>query len=295
MSEPHRDEIQRRVNALAAGARDPRSLDRIFSWLRFRTHGHRLMRDVGDFACHFTDRDQGQTFEGAQLITDALMTFSWNFWQLGHMGPPNATAGEVAKALEAGLAIKDPAWFRPALGISKETAKKVLAAALPKIGGISNGRVVQVAQLSEREGKVFGAFANSMPDYLFTSGQLAEEFVKVLRLNKLLDERDAPSLPSRIEGFVAVYAIEKMHRRKLIPKTGYPIDLYAGLFGPHLAIYGDFVTRWGDKEAGARLPVFTSTCKPEDWFDGWTSGAINVGDCFGVPLELNGSGKLAIL
>lgn len=294
MSDANKAEIQHRVAALVGGSKDPRNLDRIFSWIRFRTHGHRLTRDIGDFACHFTDRDQGRTFDGAQLIVDALQTFPWNFWRLGHMAPPNATADEVAKVAIAGLTIKDPSWFRPALGVSKNAALKDLKHALLKVDGIVSGNLRLKSQLSNRERRVLESFLRDMPDRLFTGSQLASEFAKVLSVNKLLSAPDA-EISSKIEGILSVYAIEKMHQRRLVSKNWYPVDLIAGQFGPHLAIYGDFVTPWGEVEASARLPIFTTTCKPEEWLEGWQPEIMQAGSTLVRPLELNRDGKLSVI
>ncbi|WP_439471219.1 hypothetical protein [Brevundimonas sp.] len=269
----NQEEMQRRVEALLDGTLDTRNLDRIFSWLRFRTHGHRLVRDVGDFAFHFTDRDQGKTVEGARLMSDALMTLPWTFWRLGHMAAPSASAGDVRRATVAGLEIKTDEWCRARFQMPKVRAQKTLNAALKKLVGLVNGTFQVSESLRPRELLVIRTLVQDVPDYLFSDKRLAKEFAVVLMRNGLISENKFDDVVA-LEGLLGVFTIEKMHNRRLAFGSGEAVPLYTSLYDGKLAIFGSFVTPWGDVEAQAELPVFVTDCAPNLWFENFKADAL---------------------
>lgn len=298
MTDRDRTEIIARTKALLAGTTDPRNLDRIFTWLRFRSFGHKLVRDIGDFAFHMEDRDRGRTFEGSLLMSESLKLVSWTFWNLGYAQAPNVSQSELAKVALASLELKEPDWFQPNLGMKKARARNVLTSALAKTGGLRGvtgrvgGSVIQpVSELNDQERAVLGRFTGTFPDSIFDSKRLIRDFANVLERNGVIE----PAEKSRIlthENLVGVYAIEKMHRRVLKISTNQNVELYAGVYENCLSVYGHFVVPWGEVESSMYTPIFTSSAGHSDWFSGHLASS---GSIWEEPMIIGDDGKLRLL
>jgi hypothetical protein len=225
-------------------------------------------------------------------------------WSLGHSGPPKVDPAEISKVLSANLESKKPDWFFKNLKISKRAAKQIMGDALSKLTGAegflasrqSGTRFIGSLLLNDKERTIINYFANSPPDEVFTSSQLAGELAEVLIRNRLI-ERKHKSRVMDVESFIALWAIEKMHRRTALLDDGDKVELYISLYGPRaaklLTIFGDFTIPWGETKCAMHVPVFTTNCLASDHLNPpiteWQEGSY-----IAIPIELI-DGKLQAL
>ena len=286
-------EMRARVARLLSGQREVRDLDRLFSWVRFRSFGHRLVRDIGDFTAHLEDRDKGSTHEGIGLIRQSL---SYHLSITKVLSDDSASLEDMASAALASLEVDPPENVKRQFRLGKAAVKTHLQSALGKVQSL-DGRVLTVqTPITQIEIDALRAYVGTVvvaPP--ITQGKLVSELGSVLVKNNLLEARQISKLKEQAE-WVAIFAIEKMHLARLRLFDGASAKLLLcvdpiendgrGVLSIAAEMYLGHHT--------FMVSAFSSTCAPSDWFEEW-SGNRSQMTVINRPIEISGLGKLRLL
>lgn len=258
------------ITRIAEGSRDPYDFDRVFLWLRERSFGNGLVKDLGDFVAHSHDRDQGHIVSLLNRFCLVLKIIHWSFWSLGHSDKPNPNVNEISAVALASVSFRSNAWCLSKLKMQKAQCIQYIKSACRKISGLNAPEgplVFQISfrgadKLNQRERDVLDCFVGGAVDSVFQCDDLIEQLEVVLSKNGIAD--------SVIQGwknnreFVGLYLISLMHGTRVRLHDATDVFLYLNLYEYRLAIFGDFTVPWGDTQSAVHNPVFVSDASL-DW------------------------------
>jgi hypothetical protein len=303
---PQKDKSGLRARAcrLAGGQRRQADIDSIFSWLRFRSFGDDLIRDIGDFAHHWEDRDRGSTRNRSRILQQAFTTWRWKFQALAPHLNVALDQRSFSQAILAGLKLKTDEWCRENIGVSYSFAVREVKVGLRKIESVRSDvipifrSVFQTTEpLTELQEKIIRVFADGQPEPLFNGRQLTEKLSNLLLRHGII----LPEESERFEGqsqFISIYALWSMHHKSLDIGDKERIDLSIGFYGEkeeiHLAIFGNITILLNENESASIIhPIFTTQCNPEEWLENYQP--VSLGLQITNSVEILDNGKLGTL
>lgn len=264
-------EIDHFASRIASGQSSARDIDRLFLWLRDRSYGNTIIRDIGDFTAHSFERDRGIIVSDFRRFVDAFQTFNWFFWSLGYSARPAASSVEVKKVALANLSFRSDNWCQSHLGFSRIRAVNYVTSACRKITGLipAEGPLrftigfIGFEKLNTRERAALMASAGAMPDQVFGSDDIRDQLTNVLQKNAF--DPDIISAIEQQNAMISAYFIEKMNGCYIQISPESRVRLKMSSFSGKLSIFGEFVLPWGEVQAEMHHPVFQSECNPSDW------------------------------
>ena len=195
------EDHQRRVARLLRGERRVTDLDRLFADLRMLKPGCSSVREIGHFAAHRDERDNGISLSRANDIQTSA-----RLWQQQFDGRP-PTVDDLREAGRANFNIMPEPRLRERLGISKQMAQQAFNKAIRKFEA---GR-----PLKTREQEVLKVFGLSMMwQFALDDQTLSTDFADLL----VMEEALADSARAEFEGayqFISLYALSIMHGARL--------------------------------------------------------------------------------
>ncbi len=195
------EDHQRRVARLLRGERRVTDLDRLFADLRMLKPGCSSVREIGHFAAHRDERDNGISLSRANDIQTSA-----RLWQQQFDGRP-PTVDDLREAGRANFNIMPEPRLRERLGISKQMAQQAFNKAIRKFEA---GR-----PLKTREQEVLKVFGLSMMwQFALDDQTLCTDFADLLVMEGAL----ADSARAEFEGayqFISLYALSIMHGARL--------------------------------------------------------------------------------
>lgn len=287
-------DVTARVQRLLTGRSNARDLDFIFTWLRFRSFGHFLVRDIGDFATHMETRTKGESWKGIDRLMSQL-TFRWARLVADRFGSSNWDVKTLKDATLASIDTMPAGDVKTRTGMGKEKARKSLKAVLDKILTVKNGHVTIHYTATDQEIKLFIEFSNTTSIYpTFTALAVTVDLGRALLKNEVISRTDYVRLLS-LENLIGVYVCEKMHGATVSMENGRIARLYADVDeddAPVLCVKADIDVDALNTFATNTACVFLTNASPDEWTEGdWRSDRT----MRGIPLktiELSGAGKL---
>ena len=207
------DSIQRRVARLQEGKGHPADFDHILLWLRARSFGNKIIRDLGDFIGHPDGRDQGRSSE---RLTDlhAMAAFhlpriTLTKDQLRALDPKETKVRAVAAA-NAALRLYDDKDFRAACGVSKKAAQRTLKGMFDNLE-FKDGYTVEFKSSRAADITVLDRLLKTLVvNAGFSKHEMGCELEKSLRSNKLIGRDE--KLQSHVVDRLTLFAVAKLHR-----------------------------------------------------------------------------------
>lgn len=195
------EDHRRRVTRLLRGERHVTDLDRLFADLRMLKPSCSSVQEIGHFAAHRDERDNGISLSRANDIQTSA-----RLWQQQFDGR-TPSIDDLREAARANFNIMPEPRIRERLGISKQTAQQSFNKAIKKLGV---GRPLKV-----REHEVLKVFGLSMMwEFALDDRTLCNEFADLLVMEGALAE----SARVEFEGtyrFISLYALSIMHGARL--------------------------------------------------------------------------------
>lgn len=190
-----------RVDRLLRGERKVADLHNLFSDLRMCHPGHQSVKEIGHFAAHREERDEGISLKRANDIQTSA-----KLWQRQQNGVV-PDAGHLEEAGLANLRIIPDHNFKEKFGFSRQTAEQTFKKA------IKNHKAGK--QLKEREVQVLQLFGLSMMwQFAFNDKTLWSDFVDLIIQEGSLMEENRQGFDS-VSSFVSLYALNIMHGARL--------------------------------------------------------------------------------
>jgi hypothetical protein len=204
-------------------------LDRLYSWLRFRSYGHATVRDIGDFVAHAGDRDRGMTWEGVSRIA-AVLNYVIPLQLAEREGKfRNCTKEVLQAAMLANWEFDLPEDVKLKSGMAKQQAGRNLRSALKKVVGYDGEVWLFSSRLTKHEDHILRHYmTRQVLQPFITPEMVISQLASCLVKNRLLKSEDA----ARLEGqrdFICLYILEKMHFTKLDIGQGSTATLKAGI------------------------------------------------------------------
>jgi hypothetical protein len=282
-----KEEVRLRLHRVLSGSRNVEHLNRLFNWLRFRSHGWRTIKEIGDFAAHQEKRDQGISWKRAKDIFFNARLFLTAI-RLDN-NADRVSLEDFHAALFASLDLIGPQRIKRDLGMGFEKARKILQAAVKKSAdakglvkaswGPDEKRVVQYVQ------------SRFSPAPVFDQVQLFDALSKVLLKEKLIETADLPRLEAQM-GFIAMYVVSLMHLCELDLGSAGTITLRAA-YSPQkhrIEIAAAMPNVVGKVEIAT--PLFATDCCAEDWCDPDCGADFDQFFTWNEPIELDEMGRL---
>lgn len=287
-------DISIRVTRLLKGEQTPRDLDRLFTWLRSRSFGNRLVAEIGHFAAHPEPRDRGAARSAISLYLDYLKYALPRCMaqSLPTTRNPVSTKEEFEKAAFAAIELMPPKQIKPWFGLGKAQAIRIARSAFDKIANYDGTDFKVSTSWSPEEYRIIQVLCGLWVNATFFNHQsLVEELYQSLLRNKLIKINDKRALYAQ-EDWLSVYALEKMHLSQIQASEGHTVVIQSGY---------DITEPDGILFAGALLvgalpqptfvPVFATKCRPSIWCE----PTLITGDLWDFPVELGAQNKLQIV
>jgi hypothetical protein len=291
-------DLKRRLARLLAGGRNTRDLDILFLWLRQRSFGNKAVADLGNFAGHAGERDQGVTWEQgrrwAQQIRHQLSRITAKGGEERHYD-----AAALIQAALSAFDMDDPARIKKGFGIGRNKARSLLADGLDRIETCSSERIVVSGFSGELQEKIVKKYCSTIVSTpALTQQELTRQFEAAALKNRLLEPDQLP-IPNDLSEFISVYAVERMHLSKLMI-DGIEGSLRAGFHiheGQRLLLEVSVSVPVTDLERpiNVSMSIFTTECDARDWCDPALIPEYHSGMAWSEPLEIGPSGKLQML
>ena len=275
-----KEEIRLRVRRLLNGARNVEDLNRLFNWLRFRSHGNPTIKEIGHFAAHQDKREQGISWQRARdIFYNARLVLT-----VVRAHPdkrPDITLPDYYEALRGSLSLLGPKSIRDGLGFGMKKARVILEGAIRK----------PPASWQPQENRVVTFLQNRLTvRTVFDQADLFSSLCEVLLKEHLLDQEDVPRLEGQM-GFVAMYAVSVMHLCE--------IDLGdAGTATLHAAVgsRGNIVVAAHMPNVISKIdigvPLFETDCSPTEWCHPDCEADFSKIFHWDEPIELDELGRL---
>jgi len=285
------------VLRLLAGDVRIEDINTLFRYLRTRSYGNKVVKEMGDFISHREERDEGIVVND---VTDFFIFYrkriqDYYFQSLDLRNMPDF----VPEVLEANLRRMDSQTVLEVTGKNAAAANQTLKAALRKIYTKSDGRLAFSENLTRQEWRVFDGLWRTMHiSPAFTTDELFDGLCIALEKNGLLESAERSNF-EKLRRVIAAHAVATMHWAEVKLGDGSIGHLYAriaqigGKGDPILQIYAQSETLSitdRTKPMGIAYPVFTSSANPAETCDPALL-AIPSQD-WDFPLELNAEGQL---
>lgn len=218
-------ELRARVLRLIRGEFRSEDITHLLLSLRFRAGGHQIIREIGDFVSHPDERDKG-------VVTTELADF-FKFYRLFeqiHGGNPvdyrNAPA-DFPDVIRGNFRRMRATHIKRDTGFKQPAAKRVLDDALNKFVLDSNGSYCLQTPLTPNETKILDFCLSCVVNRsIMTEYTIFDDFIGVLRENKLIDRQEEKSMGVHIPGF-ALYVMARMHNACIKMEEGWEVRLSA--------------------------------------------------------------------
>ncbi len=210
----HNVEIQARVRRIIRGDSQPADFEKTLSFLRFKCHKYRELRDLADFIDHQTARTQGGAW---QRVHDTLTVQNYHLPQIMRHPEPRQSYS-IEKVKEVGLATirlmngKDPtsAWLSPDRFLK----------ALRKVKGFDGPRAIPHPTMTVADGAIIEKAISVLASIpVLTISELYDEFFKVLLLNKFVSQSDREPFDNQINSF-SIFVLAALHGQVIDTKYG---------------------------------------------------------------------------
>jgi len=217
-----RAKIESRVRRLFEGRQKADDLDQIFLWLRTRSFGETVIRDIGDFVAHGEERDKGQAWGHIRNVSDSLRYVAA---ASAHDGQPNKQ--QLIGHLRASLPLVTREAIKSATGFSRETASSIVEGLVPHIKSMKDGKPIFDRLLSSKEAKLYRFLTSKhyvTPAY--TRAKIAKSLQIVIDRNGLYSDGMDP-FPDHVVDAVMIFAVSKMHAAQMAYQDGNNVILDA--------------------------------------------------------------------
>lgn len=195
------EDHRRRVTRLLRGERRVTDLDRLFADLRMLKPGRSSVQEIGHFAVHRDERDNGISLSRANDIQTSA-----RLWQQQFDGR-TPSVDDLREAGRANFNIMPEPRLRERLGISKQTAQQSFNKAIRKFAA---GR-----PLKAREQEVLKVIGLSMMwQFALDDQTLCTDFADLLVMEGALAESAQAQFESAYQ-FISLYALSIMHGARL--------------------------------------------------------------------------------
>lgn len=282
----NKDGVRVRVERLLNGRRNPDDLNRLFVFLRSRSHGERPVKEVGDFAAHHDRRDRGISWKRAGEIHHASRLFFG--LQLRKQDEPYETTREqYARSMRAILELLGPALIKRDLKLSMKQAHRTLSSGLDKIEALAKS---QPATLSAREKTVMDYIHRRFRvEPVFSQADLIRSLFTAMRKEGLITAEERPKLEVQA-GFIATYVISLMHQCEVDLGNGETGTIAAGVGSDGCLVAAISSLAHPKVQVGAAL--FDTECHYSEWCDPTIDADFSRVFTWTKPLELDESGRL---
>lgn len=284
-----KDEITLRLQRVLNGSRNVEDLNRIFNWLRFRSHGEQAIKEIGDFAAHQERRDQGITWKRASDIFHNARLFL-GVVEADQKGQHlELTKEQFGRSLRASLELLGPAEIKNGTGFGMKKARQLVASVVAKAGTKSSPPAT-----AEENRVVDYAARRFSPEPVLTQESLIASLSAVLTKEHLIEPGDRPRLEAQSD-YITVYAISIMHLCEVDLGGGDTGILEAGVTPEGLLILGARMDKVlaSQPSLGMGTPLFTTSCRAEDWCERSPDAPWGSTFTWSSPLELSPEGRLA--
>lgn len=245
------------VEGMLEGDRDPEDLNRLFGYLRGRTLSRApAVKDIGDAQAHWTERDEGLSYERAVRFVD--------LWRVAFKVA--STLEDYHRGLAAALASIGPAKIKSQSGLPYTKAERAVRSIIGKMEELGPKRLGFKERLTSEEERLLRALhAVRPPSELLTQTQLFEQLTERLVGEGLLHREEVDPF-SAASDWVAAYAVSKLHQVTILrPNTKEIVGQLKGR--PHdttgtIAIYLSARLRDGPGLIGC---LFLTDLHPEKW------------------------------
>lgn len=244
-----------RVDRLLRGERRVTDLHNLFSDLRMCRPGRESVKEIGHFAAHREERDEGISLKRADDIQTSAKL--WHRQQNGVM-PDNE---HLAKAGAANFRIIPDHVIREKFGLSRQTAEQTFKKA---IRNHQKGK-----RLKDREVQMLQEFGLSMMwQFSFDDKTLWSDFVDLIIQEGSLTEENRQAFNS-VSSFVSLYALNIMHgaRLKLADGNRAWLRLAKAEEGGFLRIKAEIPVSDNPKLITISVPMFETGLNAEDYCD----------------------------
>lgn len=254
------EEVHVRVIRLLNGEARATDFDRLFLWMRENSCGRQSVRDLGDFAAHWSEREQGLTWEHATKYFDALRA---------HIEVEilkNCDLDLIKRGAVAAFFLDSPESVKQNTGINKQAAQQIINKACSKITGIDYDLKIIQGNFSKKEITFLKRYIGLAPtEQVFSQDDICDDLIFVLKSHNIINDSMVNSINSQKE-LISAYAITKMHGAKIKYSTDELINLKMGKLDNNLMIWAEMKISVG--YPGTPLfcfPIFRTTCKHQDW------------------------------
>ena len=244
-----------RVDRLLRGERNVTDLDRLFSDLRMCRPGRESVKEIGHFAAHREERDEGISLRRANDIQTSA-----KLW----LRQENGIKPDKEHLKEAGFAnlrIIPDHKIREKFGFSRQTAEQAFNNAIRKYEA---GK-----QLKTREARVLQEFGLSMMwQIAFDDKTLWTDFVDLIVQEGSLADKNRQSFDS-VSSFLSLYALNIMHgaRLKLADGNESWLRLATAKHGAFLRIVAEIPISDNPKFITTKVPMFETGLNAADHCD----------------------------
>lgn len=253
-----KNEIRLRLNRLAGGSRNVEDLNRIFNWLRFRSHGDPTIADIGHFAAHQDQRNQGIIWKrAADIFHNARLFLSLVHAERTGRSWFDMPIPQVERSLLASLTLIGPDLVRSDTRISFSRAKRCIRSIAEKMRTRGN-------KLTDEEQSIFDYLIRRMsPEPVFSQDELLESFLRVLGKEHLLEPDMVPALRGQSD-FLAVYVLSIMHLCEIDVGSSDAARLVVGVQDDGRLV-GAAEMENVAANVGIGTPLFTTNLRAETW------------------------------
>jgi hypothetical protein len=257
-------ELRHRVERLLNGQFIVDDLIRLFLFLRDRSFGNNLVREIGDFVAHADERQKG-------VVTDDLRDFfAWLRFKLPNLNkkiglqdlPPRfpEIACANVKRLDSNALKKDS-------GLTPNIAQRMMRSIMKKFVPIPTGGYTLTSPLTNNEAALLRvAISYIVAKPVFQDNALITQMRSVLTKNGLLNQ-DEHCKFCLLKPSIVLFAITAMHQCTILLDSPPPADLMAertadGTLGvlAMAACVTDEVPA-----AYIAVPIFSTTLAAQDW------------------------------
>jgi hypothetical protein len=291
---PYNEKIRTKLRRFVDGKRNPRDLDEIFLWIRSKSYGAKIVKDIGDFVAHAEEKNSGFAWRHAAKLSQM---FRYQISKLHDDTDKKIVTMLDLDILKDGVVstfeLENPASIKKRTRFGKTKARKLLVSALNKIS-VADGRYIG-ANFTNDEQRIWDIYNSVMiVQPAFSEAMLITEFVQCLQKNDLIDATAAPKI-IEASHYISIYAVEKMHFCNLVVDGNPANKLTASVrkvAEGHLISVGCYTeVEINGKMTSIGADIFTTTCIAEDWADDtlWAKG---LSGNWTVPIELTPNWKL---
>jgi hypothetical protein len=204
-----------RIGRLLRGQLVGDDLTRLFQYLRTRSYGYQTVKEVGDFAAHFDEREKGITTD---LVRD-FFTIQRFVFPLFARGVRTIEGLSInASFLKASFRVQDLATVRKKTGLSRQVAKRIFESMLAKFESVV-GTPNSITLTPEESSLVQVLLDTIVVKPAFDDNRLFREFVHVIEKNKLLQPSERRLIHQQ-RPIISLFAVAYMHGCDIVLEDG---------------------------------------------------------------------------